>query len=350
MLPRAARSHRCHGVIFVLFSAALITSLSPLLSGKEAVAQKPTVCKDDGKDRRYGWNGLRKRTIKELHQKYIRHYENVGRDLRQKVALRQLTVGENNFSQRGTTRTAMVHRFVEKQIPVYVYSEKNDEIILARWAIGRLNTFIGKFGVELVGREKAFLRDYDTAGANNGIHVYFGSLDCMWKVFREQAGVDRRDLVKSDSFQMRQLRGITMRQSKIANGKLSGEIYRSLVVVLYAGDPSSNRHTILHELIHALGVQAHTGPLLWSAMSIEANVAPLQDLTRYDREVLRILYTELEPGDPPERAAAALRRAWRPHMPRSRYSRDKCIENLVTRQTTGAPVQNQALLDGLFCR
>lgn len=277
------------------------------------------------------------------------HYDALNKDIIRSTAVKVLLHSDRNFGDEGSDADGIVTKFTQSAIPVYINTVDAEDISMAMTAIRGMNIALEKRTTvrlipKMMGKDRA-------TGNLSGIHVYFGSAKCMWKVFKEQSGIEKSVITQSAKFKLDRLNGITLREGLTNNGHPTGRIHRSLVVILNVEDPAYKQHVIEHELLHALGLKGHPGPFLWSRLSsVAGSIAPELHPTYFDDHLLQFLYSEAGAGETQFGTTQKLKRWWIDKTPRRRQGSDKCALEIATRQNTGETLLGVELAKALFCK
>lgn len=264
-----------------------------------------------------------------------------------------LTRSGGNFGAKGRSDDGIVTRFAFNTIPVFVYSKDQSQISEAKSAIDRINDIL-RDGTEAELSARFIPGDVAEAprywARETGIHLYFGSEKCLWKVLDEQTGTNRSELTAAATINLRNLGGLTVTQTLIRNGYRTGRIHRSIVVILNVSNNRLKQSVVEHELMHALGIRGHTRFTMSSRMSQEAeSIAPLDRFSNFDRQFLRILYGKLTSGDDDARVKEVVEDEWRFEENRQSRNAPNCLRNIANRQNNGEEVKGIALAKATVC-
>lgn len=264
-----------------------------------------------------------------------------------------LTRSGGNFGEKGSGDDGRVTRFPFDTIPVFVYSKDRAQISRANFAIDRINDILrdatkAKLSARFIPGDVAEAPRY--WARETGIHLYFGSENCLWKVLDEQTGTTRGELTAAATINLRNLGGLTVTQTLIRNGYRTGRIHRSIVVILNVSNDRLKQSVIEHELMHALGVRGHTRSTMSSRMSQEAeSIAPLDRFSNFDRQLLRILYGKLTSGDDDARVKEVVEDEWRFEENRQSQNAPDCLQDIAKRQNSGKEIKGIALAQAIVC-
>jgi hypothetical protein len=281
------------------------------------------------------------------------HYSSLNPRVMHAEARQILMTSSKSFGEEWARTEGVVSKFIVEDINVFIHSNDPLNIGQSRRAIQKINDALRVHThVQL---QPHFISPNSATPPNRwaeekGIHLYFGSEGCMWKVFDEQAGVSKEDIAPSATFNFKNLGGITLTQELVLDGIKTGRLQRSLVVILNLPDPVFKQNVIEHELMHALGVKGHTRSILWSRMSQETgSVAPLPFLSSFDRQILKLLYSKLSAGDSAARVTEVLEKEWESTDIRAMIDADKCLDDVGRRQNDGETIEGVELLTSIVC-
>lgn len=276
------------------------------------------------------------------------HYAASSVELITAEAARMLLSAESRFDGAATELGGIIYRFPQSEIPVFIHTANSENQALARTAIDKLNSVLREGTNTLLVEGKS--EPGSSIGNKRGIHIYFGSNKCMWRVFREQMNKEKRSFSPRIQASFDRRATMTARLSERNNGRSTGRIRRSFAIIFNIQEPRLKQYGVEWALFRALGVKGRAQSVLWSRMSpVTIMRAPSEALPEFDRNMLRILYGQLRPGDSGTTTAIKLSRHWRKSDALSDSSWDKCINEVVRRQTDGANVRNLELLNELLC-
>jgi hypothetical protein len=162
--------------------------------------------------------------------------------------------------------------------------------------------------------------------------------------------VSRRGRADAATINLRDLGGLTVTEALHINDVPTGRLHRSVVIILNVLSGDNKQSVIEHELAHALGVQGHAKSILWTRMSQEGeSIAPLARHSSFDRQLLRILYSKLLPGDSGARVADVVKQGWRFEPNRQSKNMPKWVGDIGARQNNGETIEGVHLVRGLAC-
>lgn len=315
--------------------------------------QGPTDCSAYAKLSDFTVSNLDRIDRQRLRTRFRYHYSALDPALQRAEARQILLSSSKPFGATWANSDSIVSKYAGRWIPVLVHTRDPSNIEQSKQAVNRINEALRRYSD--VTLQPRFIPEGATSfpaswAANEGIHLYFGSEECLWKVFDEQAGVAKEDIAPLATFNFRNLGGITLTQELVLDGVKTGELQRSLIVVLNLPDNAAKQNVIEHELMHALGVKGHTRSILWSRMSQEAgSVAPLPFMSSFDRQILGLLYGKLTPGTSASRLDEILQAEWKHIDIRSQIDVHECVDALGHRQNTGETIEGIELLTSMVC-
>ena len=290
----------------------------------------------------------------EIRTRFRHHYSSLNPRVMRAEARQILLNSSKSFGNDWAGSEDIVSKFDSRRIAVFVYTRDPSNIEQSKRAIQNINDALG--GASRDTLQARFIQQNSRSlpiswAKERGIHLYFGSEECMWEVFDRQANVSKEEMAPAATFNLKNLGGITLTQELVVDGKKTGQLLRSLIVILNLPDSAFKQNVIEHELMHALGVKGHTRSILWSRMSQEAgSVAPLPFPSSFDRQILALLYSKLSAGDSAARVDEVLEKEWDNVDIRTLIDVDKCVEEIGRRQNGGETVEGIDLLKSIVCR
>lgn len=289
-------------------------------------------------------SNARKRLIKA---KVKQHYDASRTEVVTAEATRILLSSESRFDGAATELQGIIHRFPQSLIPVFIHSADQKNQAIARSAMESLNTVFRD------GTDTLLVEQPSTPGRQigraSGIHIYFGSNKCMWRVFEEQTNREKRYFSPRIQASFDRQRSMTVRQSLRANGETSGKLHVAYSIIFNIEDPLIKQYVVEYALMRALGVKGRAQMVLWSRMApITELRAPSDTLTDFDRNLLRILYGKLEPGNTGTETAIRMSKHWQKTDTQSTGTPDKCVADATRRQANGDNIRNLDLLNRLL--
>ena len=284
-----------------------------------------------------------------LRSQYERHYRELNLRVLREEARQLLLKADLRTGGVEAASSGKVSRFERGAIPIYVYAFNRSDRLHAEIAIDRLNMALApsRLVPEFFDGTTS-LHDRET-GSKKGIHLYFGSKDCMHKVFSEQADIAEDEFIRVTGYDPDRLGGITLRQVLTIDGISTGRLQRSFVIVFNIRDKLTKQSVVEHELIHALGIIGHTRSTLYSRMSVEAaSLAPISYPSDFDDKLVSVLYRDLNPGDENDQVKRILRQKFTFRRNTLATTAD-CIKDFAGHQNVGRAFSTNELLENMLC-
>lgn len=260
-----------------------------------------------------------------------------------------LLYSDRSFGRPPSASDGIVSKFTQKRIPVFINTLDTADIAKAETAIERINIAL-RAETPVVLQPRHMTEDRST-GNHSGVHLYFGSIECVRRIAREQLDADLDSDTQLGTLRIKRLNGITLRQEVTSNKSPTGRIHRSVAVILNLENPELKQAVIEHELLHAIGIKGHTEKLFWSQLSsISGSIAPYPEPTWFDHRIIQFLYSQTDAGENRYEVVRKLDRWWSPKDTWRSPLSHPCAVAVTKRQNNGDEIKGEQLLRGLLCK